>query len=106
MPSLNRGESPDSNVVDLVERNNLLAKELRDNAITSEDWELILKARRLHGHSPQAMQRISNLLVGEVMASAEVKRRAGVEMDDMDTRVFDPYEYRRYALTKKVGFIK
>ncbi|KAJ3125617.1 hypothetical protein HK098_008345 [Nowakowskiella sp. JEL0407] len=75
-----------------------LSKELRGNRITSEDWNLILKARRIHAHSAQAMAKIANFLVGEIVPGPET---AEVPDADEESLLFDPYEYRRYALTKK-----
>ncbi|KAJ1553916.1 hypothetical protein HK096_005824, partial [Nowakowskiella sp. JEL0078] len=54
-----------------LDKHALLAKELRGNVFTTDDWEYVLKARRIHGHSQQGMAKIANLLVGEIIPSQE-----------------------------------
>ncbi|KAJ1565997.1 hypothetical protein HK096_005007 [Nowakowskiella sp. JEL0078] len=78
-----------------------LIKDLKGSNILKEDWELILKARRIHRHSALAVTKIVNFLVGEIVPNQNPILRRFSGLENGEIRVFDPYEYRRYALTKK-----
>ncbi|KAJ3274931.1 hypothetical protein HDV01_001795 [Terramyces sp. JEL0728] len=54
---------------------------------SKKEWKLIQAARKTHVHSKLAIQRLSQLTVGEISTASK-------------ERVFDPYEFRRYALTE------
>ncbi|KAJ3326323.1 NADH-cytochrome b5 reductase [Boothiomyces sp. JEL0866] len=54
---------------------------------SKKEWKLIQLARKTHVHSKLAIQRLSQLTVGEMATES-------------DERLFDPYEFRRYALTE------
>ncbi|KND03392.1 uncharacterized protein SPPG_00880 [Spizellomyces punctatus DAOM BR117] len=83
--------------------------------LTEEDWSKIVRARRTHVHTKVAIMRLSNLLVGELHPSHKrwqkalnqgseptlVNQDVGDGNDDAQNRLFDPEEYRRYALTSK-----
>ncbi|KAJ3262090.1 Cytochrome b5 reductase 4 [Boothiomyces macroporosus] len=54
---------------------------------SKQEWKLIQLARKTHVHSKLAIQRLSQLTIAEMVTTS-------------DERVFDPYEFRRYALTE------
>ncbi|KAJ3313100.1 Cytochrome b5 reductase 4 [Boothiomyces sp. JEL0838] len=54
---------------------------------SKQEWKLIQLARKTHVHSKLAIQRLSQLTIAEIVTSS-------------DERMFDPYEFRRYALTE------
>ncbi|KAI8822203.1 uncharacterized protein EV422DRAFT_566639 [Fimicolochytrium jonesii] len=63
--------------------------------LTQADWTKITRARRPHVHTKLAIMRLAHLLVGELTPAAS-------SPDDPGSLYhFDPYEYRRYALTSK-----
>ncbi|KAJ3268585.1 hypothetical protein HK104_005333, partial [Borealophlyctis nickersoniae] len=67
-----------------------LSAETAMPSLTEEDWKRMLRARRTHVHTKLAIQRLAQLLVGELRPppfSAPVN--------------FDPNEFRRYAITEK-----
>lgn len=75
--------------------------------ITPEDWKFILRSRRTHVHTRLAMERLSHLIVGELDTSestGSLMRGSHVTLDPTDEprageKMFDIFEYRRYALT-------
>ncbi|KAJ3125618.1 hypothetical protein HK098_008346 [Nowakowskiella sp. JEL0407] len=75
-------------------------EELRRSFITKEDWKLIQKARRIHGHSKKAALKIVSLLIGELVDESGTPLPL-VEPNSDAYSPFDPHEYRRYALTSK-----
>ncbi|KAJ1550243.1 hypothetical protein HK096_007963, partial [Nowakowskiella sp. JEL0078] len=85
-----------------LDKHSQIAKELRGNVFTTEDWEYVLKSRRIHGHSPQGMNKIANLLIGEIIPSPEaLSKAATLSGAGEELNLYDAFEYRRYALTKK-----
>lgn len=54
---------------------------------SKQEWKLIQLARKTHVHSKLAIQRLSQLTIAEMVTTS-------------DERMFDPYEFRRYALTE------
>ncbi|KAJ3159313.1 hypothetical protein HDU86_001916 [Geranomyces michiganensis] len=86
--------------------NNSILQELKLAPLMDErDWKLVVKSRRTHVHTRLAIQKLSNLLVGELVpdsnsvSNANRYSQAGGE-DDSPLRDFDPNEYRRYALVE------
>eukprot|EP00842_Homolaphlyctis_polyrhiza_P000701 jgi/Hompol1/1631/HPOL_003726-RA len=80
--------------------------------LTDDDWSCVVKARRTHVHTRLAIQRLSQLLVGELQSSAEAVERyhssQTLYQDPSATagrppasRIFDRSEYRRYAMSSK-----
>nr|KAJ3417900.1 hypothetical protein HK105_000617 [Polyrhizophydium stewartii] len=74
--------------------------------LTETDWQRLVKARRTHVHTRVAIQRLSQLLVGELVPSSEAldnQNSSHTLMSDLarSPRLFDRFEYRRYALTAK-----
>ncbi|TPX60571.1 hypothetical protein PhCBS80983_g01725 [Powellomyces hirtus] len=61
------------------------------------DWKLVVKSRRTHVHTRLAIQKLSNLLVGELIPESNNSHAAS---PDSSLREFDPNEYRRYALVE------
>ncbi|TPX36244.1 hypothetical protein SmJEL517_g01589 [Synchytrium microbalum] len=55
----------------------------------------IKRARKTNVHSRNAIQKLSSLLVGEIVPSEPQKR-----VEEGELRPFDKYEYRRYAITE------
>ncbi|KAJ1554531.1 hypothetical protein HK096_003099, partial [Nowakowskiella sp. JEL0078] len=81
---------------------NILSKidELRKSQITTEDMKMIQKARRIHKHSQKAGEKIKSLIVGELVTHAGVPYPIQ-EFGKLVVSPFDPFEYRRYALTSR-----
>ncbi|KAI8912707.1 hypothetical protein EDD86DRAFT_187976 [Gorgonomyces haynaldii] len=72
------------------------------SVMTEEDWAFVMRARRTHVHSKLAIERLSTLVVGEILPNSAVKR--SISMDTFtEEATFDPYEYRRYAITEVVS---
>jgi len=80
--------------------------------LTNEDWSRIIRARRTHVHSRNAIARLAHLLVGEVVpdqgqmyggSSATLMPYSIKENAPLTGSVqkFSPFEFRRYALTSK-----
>ncbi|KAJ3024283.1 NADH-cytochrome b5 reductase [Thoreauomyces humboldtii] len=64
------------------------------------DWKLVVKSRRTHVHTRLAIQKLSSLLVGELVPSSnETDPHASIDV----VREFDPNEYRRYALVENTA---
>ncbi|KAJ3267762.1 hypothetical protein HDV01_004281 [Terramyces sp. JEL0728] len=64
-----------------------------------EDWAMIKRARRTHIHSRLALQKLADLVVGEI----ETFQGSQITIDQADNlvgRPFDNHEYRRYAITQ------
>jgi hypothetical protein len=64
--------------------------------INEEDWSEIKKARKTHVHTRLAIERLSELMIGE-MDTGPISHS---KMDLDGSTLFDPYEYRRYTLTE------
>ncbi|KAI9100523.1 hypothetical protein DFS34DRAFT_488659 [Phlyctochytrium arcticum] len=69
------------------------------------DWKLVVRSRRTHIHTRLAIQKLSKMLVGELIPDLDRIARNSTEASDMtmnsqDVRPFDPNEYRRYALVE------
>ncbi|KAI8592820.1 hypothetical protein BDZ88DRAFT_504181 [Geranomyces variabilis] len=70
--------------------------------LTQTDWYRITRARRTHVHTKLAIMRLSHLLVGEIVAEPQRRHsESDTIVQSPSSRPFDPYEYRRYALTQK-----
>ncbi|KAJ3162661.1 S-methyl-5-thioribose-1-phosphate isomerase [Geranomyces michiganensis] len=78
--------------------------------LTQTDWYRITRARRTHVHTKLAIMRLAHLLVGELIPNQQQRRDSKAETivsNDSPTtssptsHKFDPFEYRRYALTQK-----
>ncbi|KAJ3086081.1 hypothetical protein HK102_013535 [Quaeritorhiza haematococci] len=80
--------------------------------LTENDWKRLIKARRTHVHTRNAIQRLCSLLVGEIVPSpggpgalsrnaygSDVTLEGGV--DSSLSKPYNPSEYRRYAMTSK-----
>ncbi|KAJ3126387.1 hypothetical protein HK098_007585 [Nowakowskiella sp. JEL0407] len=78
-----------------------LIAELKGSFLRKDDWDIILKARRTHKHSKLAVNKILNFMVGELVQPEINLINRGSRVDHGEMRLFDPFEYRRYALTKK-----
>ncbi|KAI8924874.1 hypothetical protein BC831DRAFT_463547 [Entophlyctis helioformis] len=80
-------------------------------SMTGLDWQRVVKARRTHVHTRLAIQRLAQLLVGEIVTAPDaLDRYQSVALSSShtlptepssDTVIFDRFEYRRYALTQK-----
>ncbi|KAJ3369925.1 hypothetical protein HDU91_006773 [Kappamyces sp. JEL0680] len=94
--------APSSSLVDAATQDKLrhLAKNIAEEPgqeLTETDWKYIKKARRTHIHTRLAIQRLAKLMVGEMQ---EVESPQGQIMATNARAAFDPYEFRRYALTE------
>ena len=88
-----------------------LADDLQDDPspISEADWKCLVRARRTHVHTRMAIQKLSSMLVGEIVSYQGATQRFASsatlneeEDDEMSMkRMFDPCEYRRYAMTLK-----
>ncbi|KAJ3125342.1 hypothetical protein HK098_000349 [Nowakowskiella sp. JEL0407] len=74
---------------------------------TDPDWEKILSSRRPHTHTRIAIDKLSSLLVGEIVAdptdlllNSNLPQPDEEPLTDNTKIVFSKYEYRRYALTE------
>ncbi|KAJ3181008.1 hypothetical protein HDU87_001658 [Geranomyces variabilis] len=85
--------------------NNSILQELKLAPLMDErDWKLVVRSRRTHVHTRLAIQKLSNLLVGELVpdsnsVSGSANSPAAAE-ELSPLRDFDPHEYRRYALVE------
>ena len=72
------------------------------NAVSFEksDWDSIIRARRTHVHTRLAIQKLATLIVGEIVPSTSTFGSTNTLMTEEQGLPFDPFEYRRYALTK------
>lgn len=67
---------------------------------TQEDWKAIQRSRRTHVHTRLALEKLSSLVVGEIVTTkSDLGSSATLNNSEV---VFDPNEYRRYALTEYV----
>ncbi|KAJ3055718.1 hypothetical protein HK097_009603 [Rhizophlyctis rosea] len=90
-----------------------LAEEKSNSLIDEKEWKLLLKSRRTHVHTRLAIQRLSHLLVGELVRDSNQPRLGDDDTESpastpssSSTLVppghrFDVHEYRRYALIDK-----
>ncbi|KAI8807060.1 hypothetical protein BJ742DRAFT_341570 [Cladochytrium replicatum] len=79
-----------------------LEQQLRPSPISDDDWKAILNTRRIHRHSKSAVDKLVSFLVGEIVPEGPVPQGVDrVSLMNGDVRVFDPYEYRRYCMTRK-----
>ncbi|KAJ3036139.1 hypothetical protein HDV00_003051 [Rhizophlyctis rosea] len=93
-----------------------LMEENHNSLLDEKEWKLLLKSRRTHVHTRLAIQRLSHLLVGELVGDSNALRNQ--EEDESPTTAntlgssssgtlvppghrFDSHEYRRYALIDK-----
>lgn len=114
VPMYSGGEGniiPDSNITTTSE--DAVAYAMQNASyLTQEDWILVEKSRRTHIHSRLALERLSKILVGEIVADhrdtvVSSSSSNGLRPDQMtvaavDGVPFDAFEYRRYTLTEKV----
>ncbi|KAJ3312823.1 hypothetical protein HDV04_002633 [Boothiomyces sp. JEL0838] len=63
-----------------------------------EDWTMIKRARRTHIHSRLALQKLADLVVGEIDTTPGSQMTID-PTENLVGRPFDSYEYRRYAVT-------
>ncbi|KAI8799509.1 hypothetical protein BJ742DRAFT_132411 [Cladochytrium replicatum] len=73
--------------------------------LSPNDWAVLTRSRRTHVHSNVAIQRLASLRVGELRVEPGLTG-AALGLRPLISRTgavhqFDPYEYRRYALTSK-----
>ncbi|KAI8825586.1 uncharacterized protein EV422DRAFT_575535 [Fimicolochytrium jonesii] len=74
-----------------------LVEEMRVAPTMNEkDWKLVVKSRRTNVHSRLAIERLSKLLVGELVPE---NTSSSSEMGNANAP-FDPNEYRRYAMVE------
>ncbi|KAJ3324051.1 hypothetical protein HDU76_013497, partial [Blyttiomyces sp. JEL0837] len=66
-------------------------------SLSELEWKLVLKARRTNVHSRLAIEKLSSLMVGEIVGNQI--RNDGYDFED-DISPFSPFEYRRYALVE------
>ncbi|KAJ3324606.1 hypothetical protein HDV06_006499 [Boothiomyces sp. JEL0866] len=64
-----------------------------------EDWTMIKRARRTHIHSRLALQKLADLVVGEIDSSPQGSQITIDPSENLVGRPFDSHEYRRYAIT-------
>lgn len=62
--------------------------------MAEQDWKIVVRSRRTHVHTRLAIQKLSNLIVGELVPDDAAAVMNGGQ------RPFDPQEYRRYALVE------
>ncbi|KAI8803388.1 hypothetical protein BJ742DRAFT_497780 [Cladochytrium replicatum] len=77
--------------------------------VTPSDWSVLSRARRTHVHSNAAIRRLASLRVGELKVDSEAVRRA-IGNRPLSSRPdavhpFDPFEFRRYALTSTATLV-
>ncbi|TPX65497.1 hypothetical protein SpCBS45565_g05118 [Spizellomyces sp. 'palustris'] len=78
-------------------------------SMNEQDWRHITKSRRTHVHTKLALQKLSDLIVGELMPSDDAAFNESattlapsLKSETSGTGIpFDRYEFRRYALTEK-----
>ena len=78
---------------------------------SENDIAKVKKARKTNVHSKQAIEKLSSLLVGEIVPQSD-RSAKGTDSSSSNVvslssethaRSFDKYEFRRYAITEKVG---
>ncbi|KAJ3281592.1 S-methyl-5-thioribose-1-phosphate isomerase [Borealophlyctis nickersoniae] len=67
--------------------------ETTEITLTDDDWKKILRARRTNVHTRLAIQKLSQLLIGEILPVA----------GSSGPPPYDPTEYRRYTMTNKTS---
>ncbi|KAI8807057.1 hypothetical protein BJ742DRAFT_341390 [Cladochytrium replicatum] len=78
-----------------------LEQQLRQSPISEEDWKIITNTRRIHQHSKTAIAKLVEFLVGEIVPEKPVVGVDRVALENGDVRMYDPYEFRRYCMTRK-----
>ena len=64
-------------------------------SLDKEEWNNILRARRVHVHSRLAITRLSSMLVGQIAGSTPFHSKS---IEAASASIFCPIEFRRYAL--------
>ncbi|KND03222.1 uncharacterized protein SPPG_02277 [Spizellomyces punctatus DAOM BR117] len=82
-------------------RQSSIVQEMKLSPLMAErDWRLVVRSRRTHVHTRLAIQKLSKMLVGELVPDLD-QPYANIDADAASTgRTFDPNEYRRYALVE------
>lgn len=73
----------------------------RSPTMTEQDWKILVKARRTHIHTKLAIQKLSNLLVGEIRHDDVAYSSSAATVMTAGPKTFQKFEYRRYAITEK-----
>ncbi|KAJ3358127.1 hypothetical protein HDU91_005314 [Kappamyces sp. JEL0680] len=68
---------------------------------SEEDWTAIQRSRRTHVHTRLAIQKLAHLVVGELEIRPAFNPRFSISTvtEGSELIPFDPFEYRRYAIT-------
>ncbi|KAI9006071.1 hypothetical protein BC832DRAFT_592171 [Gaertneriomyces semiglobifer] len=83
---------------------NTLLQELKVAPLMAEkDWKLVVRSRRTHIHTRLALQKLSTMIVGELIPD-EDSPYADIAPPGAGL-AFDPNEYRRYALVDNTSVV-
>jgi hypothetical protein len=72
---------------------------IRVSQFSEDDWLAIQRARRTHVHTRQAIQKLATLVVGKLITGTSIPQSLPLRGNWIEAKPFDPFEYRRYALT-------
>ncbi|EGF82497.1 hypothetical protein BATDEDRAFT_23048 [Batrachochytrium dendrobatidis JAM81] len=64
--------------------------------LDEKEWQYVIRARRTHVHTRLAMTKLSTLIVGRLASPTHLTNQSF--LSDSSKTLFDPTEYRRYAL--------
>ncbi|KAJ1344723.1 hypothetical protein BSLG_000246 [Batrachochytrium salamandrivorans] len=72
--------------------------------MVDEEWQYIVRARRTHVHTRLAIKKLSTLIVGRLVTSSGSDSRVSSNSSLLSPTevLFEPTEYRRYALVSSV----
>ncbi|TPX31603.1 hypothetical protein SmJEL517_g05128 [Synchytrium microbalum] len=71
------------------------------SSLTKKDWEKILSSRKTHIHTRLAINRLSQMIVGELSVSSPQQ----VMVPPSPYKAFSPYEFLRYSVTSIIRIV-
>ncbi|KAJ3122876.1 hypothetical protein HK098_002415 [Nowakowskiella sp. JEL0407] len=99
-PDIQRMTLPEAQIKELE----IIANAEFSQNFTDSDWQNIMKSRRPHLHTRNAIEKLSSLLVGEIVSGpTDLILKSNIQFDvesGNDKIRFSSYEYKRYALTE------
>ncbi|RKO94231.1 hypothetical protein BDK51DRAFT_25492, partial [Blyttiomyces helicus] len=69
--------------------------------LSANDWKRIIKSRRTHVHTRLAIEKLATLVIGSLVPSDSPRDSTCTLEEVPGACPFDPYEFRRYAITEK-----
>ncbi|KAJ3123762.1 hypothetical protein HK098_001649 [Nowakowskiella sp. JEL0407] len=99
-PDMKRMTLPEAQIKELE----IIANAQFAQNFTESDWQNIMKSRRPHLHTRNAIEKLSSLLVGELVSGpTDLVLKSNIQSDaesGNDKIRFSSFEYKRYALTE------